>query len=164
MASSASMDIISQFDLQEVRNACDQTNRELTTRYDLKSLNIELELTDEQITIVAPSDMSLDSAWDILLQKIINRKLSPKILDRQEMEKIGGSQVKSTIKLIKTLDQETAKKISKLIRDNFSKAKPSIQGETVRVTSKSRDELQNIITMLKKEPSIEVPLRFTNYR
>jgi hypothetical protein len=164
MASDSSMDIVSQFDLQELRNAVDQAKREISVRYDLKDLRIEIELTDELIKITAPSEMSLDTAWDIVLQKLINRKLSPKILKKGEVEKIGGSQVKLEIKLIKTLDQENAKAISKLIRDKCPKVKPSIQGDAVRVTSKSRDELQGVITMLRSEKSLELPLDFTNYR
>lgn len=164
MAQDSSMDIVSQFDLQEVRNAFDQAKREIMVRYDLKDLHIELELTDDLIKITAPSEMSLATAWDILLQKLINRKLSPKILDRQEMEKVGGNQVRYTIKLIKTLSQELAKKISSLIREKFPKVKPSIQGDTVRVSSKSRDDLQAVIAFLRSEKTIDMPLEFTNYR
>ena len=164
MAQNASMDIISQFDLQEVRNAFDQTKKEIVIRYDLKALDIEVEMTDDKITFTAPSEMSLNATWDVFLQKLINRNLSPKILDRQEMEKRGGNRVQYETKLIKALDQESAKIISKLIRDHFPKAKANIQGETVRVSSKSRDELQAIITMLRAEKSIERPLEFTNYR
>ncbi len=164
MASDSSMDIVSQFDLQEVRNAFEQTKKEIAVRYDLKDLHIELELTDEKITLTAPSDMSLETAWGILLQKMINRKLSPKVLKKGELEKIGGNLVRYKIDLIKTLDQEMAKQISKIIRDNFPKAKPSIQGDTVRVTSKSRDELQGIITLLRADKTLPLPVEFTNYR
>ncbi|MEK9159357.1 MAG: YajQ family cyclic di-GMP-binding protein [Patescibacteria group bacterium] len=164
MASDASMDIVSQFDLQEVRNAYEQTKKEISVRFDLKDLGIELELTDEKITLTAPSEMSLETAWGILLQKMINRKLSPKVLKKGELEKIGGNQVRYIINLIKTLDQEMAKQISKLIREQFPKAKPSIQGDTVRVTSKSRDELQGVITMLRAEKTLPLPVDFTNYR
>lgn len=164
MASDPSMDIVSQFDLQEVRNAFDQSKREIGTRFDLKDLNLELELSDDSIKITAPSEMALNTAWDIVLQKLINRKLSPKILKKGELEKMGGNKVRYEIKLIKTLDQETGKLVSKLIRDKFPKAKPSIQGDTVRVSSKSRDELQAIITMLRSEKDLPLPLDFTNYR
>lgn len=164
MASDSSMDIVSQFDLQEVRNAFDQTKKEVVVRYDLKDLQIQLELNDDSITLTAPSEMSLNTTWDILLQKMINRKLSPKILKKGELEKVGGNQVRYKINLIKSLDQETAKQIVKLIREKFPKAKPSIQGETVRVSSKSRDELQGIITMLRTEQELALPLEFTNYR
>ena len=158
------MDIVSQFDMQEVRNAFDQSKREISTRFDLKDLHLELELSDEAIKITAPSEMALNTAWDIVLQKIINRKLSPKILKKGEMEKIGGNLVRYEIKLIKTLDQEAAKLITKLIRDQFPKVKPSIQGDTVRVSSKSRDELQGVIAMLRAEKSLPLPVDFTNYR
>lgn len=164
MASDSSMDIVSQFDLQEVRNAFEQTRKEISVRFDLKDLHIELELTDEKITLTAPSDMSLETAWGILLQKMINRKLSPKVLKKGELEKIGGNLLRYKIDLIKTLDQEMAKQISKLIRDNFPKAKPSIQGDTVRVSSKSRDELQGIITLLRADKTLPLPVDFTNYR
>ncbi len=164
MASDCSMDIVSQFDLQEVRNAVDQAKREIGTRFDLKGLDIEVELTDEDVKLTAPSEMSLNTTWDILLQKMINRKLSPKILKKGDLEKMGGEKLRFTIELTKTLDQETAKLISKLIRDQFPKAKPSIQGESVRVSSKSRDELQGIIAMLRAEKELPLPLDFTNYR
>lgn len=164
MASDSSMDIVSQFDLQEVRNAFEQTKKEIAVRYDLKDLHIELELTDEKVTITAPSEMSLETAWGILLQKMINRKLSPKVLKKGDLEKIGGNLVRYKIDLIKTLDQDMAKQISKLIRDQFPKAKPSIQGDSVRVSSKSRDELQGIIAMLRAEKTLPLPVDFTNYR
>lgn len=158
------MDIVSQFDLQEVRNAFDQTKREISTRFDLKDLDLGLELSSDSITLTAPSEMSLNTTWDILLQKMINRKLSPKIFKKEELEKIGGNQVRYEIKLVKTLDQETAKFISKLIRDKFPKAKPSIQGDTVRVSSKSRDELQAIMAALRIEKELALPVDFTNFR
>lgn len=164
MASDSSMDIVSQFDLQEVRNAFEQTKKEIVVRFDLKDLHIELELTDEKVTITAPSEMSLETAWGILLQKMINRKLSPKVLKKGELEKIGGNLVRYKIDLIKTLDQDMAKQISKLIRDQFPKAKPSIQGDSVRISSKSRDELQGIIAMLRAEKTLPLPVDFTNYR
>ncbi|MFA6024342.1 MAG: YajQ family cyclic di-GMP-binding protein [Candidatus Gracilibacteria bacterium] len=164
MPSDSSMDIVSQFDLQEVRNAFEQTKKEIAVRFDLKDLHIELELTDEKISITAPSEMSLETAWGILLQRMINRKLSPKVLKKGDLEKIGGNLVRYEIKLIKTLDQEMAKQISKLIRDKFPKAKPSIQGESVRVSSKSRDELQEIIAMLRADKTLPLPVDFNNYR
>ncbi len=160
----SSMDITCDFNVHELTNSVDQARREITTRYDLKSLGIEIKQNEDDISITAPSELALNSAWDVLLQKVINRNISPKILERGEMEKLGGSNVRFTIKLTKALDTESAKKVSQLIRDNFKKAKASIQGQTVRVSSKSRDELQAIITFLKKDSSIELPLTFGNYR
>ena len=108
--------------------------------------------------------MSLNAAWDILLQKMINRKLSPKILKKQEVEKMGGNLLRLQIKLVKALDQETAKQISKTIRDRFPKAKPSIQGDSVRVTSKSRDELQAVMAYLRADSSLPLPVDFNNFK
>ena len=160
----SSMDIMCDFDIHELTNAIDQARREISTRYDLKSLAIEIKQTDEEITITAPSELALNSTWDVLLQKVINRKLSPKILTKGEMEKLGGMNVKYTIKLVQALDSETAKTVAKIIRDSFPKAKPNIQGPTVRVTSKSRDELQAIIALLNKQTTLSLPLKFGNYR
>ncbi len=160
----ASMDITCDFDAHELTNAIDQAKREIFIRYDLKSLGIEIKQGEEEITITAPSEIGLNATWDVLLQKIINRKLSPKILQKGEMEKLGGTDVRYTIKLAKVLDSETAKKVSQLIRDNFKKVKSSIQGQTVRVSSKSRDELQAVIAKLKAEKSLELPLKFGNYK
>ena len=158
------MDVAVRFDLQELVNAVDQARREATTRYDLKDSNVEIELGDDLLKITTPSKIQVESVYDILLRKVIGRKLSPKIFDRQEAQDVGGMRVRQEIRLIKALDQETAKKISKFIRENFPKAKPSIQGETVRVSSKSIDDLQAIMTKLKADESIKVPLDFSNYR
>lgn len=158
------MDIVCDFNIHELTNAVDQAKKEVAIRYDLKDLHIQIELADDKITITASSEMALETAWGILLQKIINRKLSPQILKKGELLKIGGSNVRYEIKLVKALNQEIAKKISALIREKLPKAKPSIQGETVRVTSKSRDELQAVIAMLRSDGSIGPPLNFINYR
>jgi cyclic-di-GMP-binding protein len=106
--------------------------------------------------------MTLDAIFEILSTKAAKRNLSLKIFDPQKMETAGGNRVRQVIKLQKGLSAELAKKISKLIRDN-SKANPQIQGDVVRVVSKSRDELQSIIALLKQE-DLPVPLEFTNYR
>lgn len=164
MASEHSMDIGINFDLQEMRNAIDQAKKETVNRYDLKDSNIVIELNDDNIKLNAQSDMQIESVYGIIVKKMVGRNLSPKILDRQKIEEAGGMRVRQEMKLIKALDQENAKKISKIIRDNFPKAKPIIQGETVRVVSKSIDELQAIMQKLKEDESIKVPLNFTNYR
>lgn len=164
MASEHSMDIGINFDLQEMRNAIDQARKETVNRYDLKDSNIVIELNDDNIKLNAPSDMQIESVYGIIVKKMVGRNLSPKILDRQKIEEAGGMRVRQELKLIKALDQENAKKISKIVRDNFPKSKPIIQGETVRIVSKSIDELQEIMTKLKEDESIKVPLNFTNYR
>jgi len=164
MASDSSMDIVCDFNIHELINAVDQARREILTRYDLKSLGITVDQSDTAITITAPSEYALNACYEILLQKVINRRLSPKILKKKDMEKMGGTNVRYTVELVKALDQETAKKISAIIRERFPKTKPSIQGQTVRVSSKSRDELQAVIAMFKTEKLVELPLQFTNYR
>lgn len=164
MAQDSSMDIVADFNIHELTNAVDQAKKELLIRYDLKDLHIQIEQAEDKLTLTAPSDMALETAWGILLQKIINRKLSPQILKKGEIQKMGGSLVRYEIKLVKVLDQESAKEVSRIIREKFPKVKPSIQGETIRATAKSRDELQEVITMLRTEKSIPLPLQFTNYR
>lgn len=164
MASESSFDIVSEFDIQELRNAVDQTIKECITRYDLKDSKIVIELKDDQIDINVANEYQVESVKGILLQKIINRKLSPKILDFQDFEPAANMRVRQTIKLIKAMDQETAKEISRFIRDNFPKAKPNIQGPVVRVSSKDKDELQAIIQMLKSKEDLKIPIEFTNFR
>ena len=164
MASESSFDIESQFDMQELRNAVDQVKREVQNRYDFRGTNTEITLNDEDITVVGPDKMKLNAVKDVLYQKLINRGLSPKILDIQEPEPAAQATQKQIIKLIKALNQDQCKAISKHIKDNFPKAKASIQGAAVRVSSKSKDELQEVMTSLKKDESINAPLSFTNYR
>lgn len=164
MASESSFDIESQFDMQELRNAVDQVKREIQNRYDFRGTNTEITLNDDDITVVGPDKMKLNAVKDVLLQKLINRGLSAKILDFREPEPAAQSTQKQLIKLIKTLNQDQCKAISKHIKDKFPKAKVSIQGTTVRVSSKSKDELQAVIASLKKDEAINAPLSFNNYR
>jgi len=165
MASEYSFDIVAQFDMQEVRNAVDQVKREISTRYDFRDSKASVELTDDLITIVAPSEMKITQVWDVLLQKIINRKQSPKILDKQEAKPTGGMDFKMEIKLVKVLTQEKCKQVSALIKDGGFKAKPSINGNAVRVSAKDKDELQAVINFLRdKEEVVGMPLTFENYR
>jgi hypothetical protein len=164
MASQHSMDVVVQFDYQELRNAIEQAKKEALNRYDLKDAGVEIELTDNDIKLVASSDMHLESVFGVIVKKMAGRGLSHRILDRQKIEEAGGMKVRQHIKLIKALDQENAKELSKKIRVAFPKTKPSIQGDTLRVVSNSIDELQEIIAMLGKDETIKVPLEFTNYR
>lgn len=162
MASTFSFDIVSDYDRQELVNAVDQAKREINTRYDLKDTKTEVELEDEEITVNTASEFTFEAVKDILTSKVLRRNLSLKILDFGKPEAASGGRIRCDIKLKKGISQELAKEISKLIRDN-TKASPQIQGEAVRVTSKSKDELQNIITLLKGK-DFPVALQFTNYR
>ncbi len=165
MASEFSFDIVSQFDMQEVRNAVDQVKREITTRYDFRGVNASIELKDDLIEIVAPGEMKVQQVYDVLMQKIINRKQSPKILDAAEAKPTGGMDFKQEIKLVKVLSQEKCKQISALIKDGGFKVKPSINGTAVRVSAKDKDELQAVMGYMRgKEEVVEVVLAFENYR
>ena len=165
MAENFSFDIVSDFDRQELVNTVDQVNRETNQRYDLKDTNTSIELDQENIFIITDSELTLNSVTDILRQKATKRKLSLKIFDFQSIEVISGNRVKQTIKLKKGLNQELAKKISKEIRNEFKKINVSIQGDNLRVASKSKNDLQLVIKMLDKfEESLNVPLQTNNYR
>lgn len=163
MAGTSSFDIVSTFDRQELRNALDQANREIRNRYDLKDTDTVIEEADDQFTITTQSDYSLNAVKDIIESKLIGRKISLKVLDYQTEEEASGARVRQVVKLREGLNDEIAKKISKEIRDNFKKAKPQIQGDAVRVQAKSRDELQEVIQLLKSG-DWPVALQFVNYR
>ena len=163
MASTFSFDIVSDFDRQELVNALDQTNREIISRYDLKDTKTTVELAEDKITINTASEMTLDAVHDMLQSKAIKRNLSLKIFDYGTIDSASGNRVRQEVKLKKGISQEIAKQISKLIRDEFKKVQPSIQGDVVRVTAKDKDELQGVMQRLKQE-EFPVALQFTNYR
>lgn len=163
MASTASFDIVSKFDRQELKNAVDQAQREIRTRYDLKDTKTEIELEDTQITINTESEYSLQAVKDTLESKMVSRKLSLKILDYQNAEEASGARMRQVIKLKEGLKDDIAKQITKQVRDEFKKVTPQIQGDMIRVQAKSRDDLQAVIQMLK-EADYPVALQFTNYR
>jgi cyclic-di-GMP-binding protein len=163
MAQEYSFDVVSQFDAQELRNAIDQTKREIQNRYDFKGTNTEIVLADDDITITAADTMKLKAVLDIITQKMVNRGLSPKLLDIQDHQPAAQAMLRQVLKLKKTLNQEQCKSITKLIKEKFNKAKTSIQGDTVRVSSKDKDELQAVMAALKGS-QLDAPLQFTNYR
>lgn len=166
MAKDASFDIVSEFDKQELVNAIDQVKRELSTRFDLKDSNSNIELIeDKSINITTNDEMKLKNIYDILQSKLVKRNLSLKILDPQKIENALGGNVKQEIKLKKGLTVELAKKIVSFVKDTKLKVQASIQGDSVRVTGKSRDDLQDVIKAIKaKEDEIDAPLQFNNYR
>ncbi|MBD1880984.1 YajQ family cyclic di-GMP-binding protein [Coleofasciculus sp. FACHB-T130] len=163
MASTYSFDIVSDFDRQELVNAVDQTEREIKSRFDLKDTKTTLELGDDVITISTDSEFTLDAVHTILQIKSAKRNLSLKIFDYGKPESAGGNRIRQEIKLRKGLSQEIAKQITKLIRDEIKKVQPSIQGDAVRVSAKSKDDLQLVIQRLKQE-DYPVALQFNNYR
>ena len=163
MAKAASFDIVSEFDLQELDNAVNQVKKEIQTRYDFKGSKAELEVGKESITMTAENDNKLIAMLDILQSKAIKRNLSIKIFDPGKIEASGGGMVKQVIALRQGISQEMAKKIGKIIKDSKLKVQSAIQGEVVRVTAKSIDDLQSVIALLK-EKDLDIPLQYTNYR
>ena len=165
MAENYSFDVVSNFDRPELVNALDQVKREISQRYDLKDSDTSLELEKENIIITTNSDLTLDAVNDIIRQKAIKRKLSLKIFDYGSIENVSGNKVKQTIGLKQGLNQEIAKKISKKIRDQIKKINVSINGENLRVSSKSKNDLQLVIKFLEElEESHNVPLKANNFR
>ena len=165
MAENFSFDVVSDFDRQELVNALDQVKREISQRYDLKGTDTSLYLDKENIFITTNSELTLNSVIDIIRQKAIKRKISLKIFDYSGIEVVSGNKVKQTITLKRGLNQEIAKKISKNIRDEFKKVNVSINGETLRVTSKSKNDLQLTIKLLDNlEQTYKIPLQANNYR
>jgi uncharacterized protein YajQ (UPF0234 family) len=163
MASQSSFDIVSKFDQQELRNAIDQTMREVRTRYDLKDSKTELVQEDERLVITTDSEMSLRAIRDILESKALRRNLSLKIFDYQAEEDAAGGRVRQVIKLRQGLNDELAKEIAKRIRTEFKKVSPQIQGDLVRVSGKNKDDLQSVIQAMR-DADYPVPLQFVNYR
>ena len=163
MAGDCSFDIVSQFDEQELVNTLDQTRREVQTRYDLKDTKTEIVQNKDNITIVTDSALSLKNVRDILESKAVRRNLSLKIFKPGKEEDAAGSRVRQVIQLQQGITQEQAKELSKLIRENYPKVRPQIQGDAVRVNAKSRDELQAVIALLKQK-DYPLPLQFINYR
>lgn len=166
MAKDSSFDVVSEFDKQELVNAVDQAQRELTSRFDLKNSNSTLELNaDKSITITSSDDMKLKNIVEILQSKLTKRNLSIKILDPQKVESALGGNVRQEFLLKKGLTTELAKKITSDIKESKIKVQASIQGDQVRVTGKNKDDLQEVIRLLKeKEEVYNIPLQFTNYR
>lgn len=166
MAKDCSFDVVSEFDRQELVNAVDQVKREVSSRFDLKDSNSDINLdSDKTITITTNDEMKLRNIYDILQSKLVKRNLSIRILNPQPVENALGGNVRQVYKLKKGLTQELAKKISSDIKDMKIKVQPSIQGDSVRVSGKDKDDLQMVIRMLKQnEEKYDYPLQFTNYR
>jgi cyclic-di-GMP-binding protein len=163
MAAECSFDIVSEYDEQELVNAIDQARREVQTRFDLKDTKTEITQTKDTIVINTESTLTLKGARDILESKAVRRGLSLKIFKPGKEEDAASGRVRQVIELQQGIAQDLAKSITKTIRDKYPKVKPQIQGEAIRVSAKSRDELQAVIALLK-EKDLPVPLQFINYR
>ena len=165
MAESFSFDVVSDFERQELVNALDQVKREISQRYDLKGTETSVDLDKESICIITNSELTLNAVNDIIRQKAIKRNLSLKIFDYGDLEIVSGNKVKQTIFLKQGINQEIAKKISKSIRDQIKKINVSINGDTLRVSSKSKNDLQIAIKLVRDlEESLDIPLKANNFR
>lgn len=161
-----SFDIVSDYDKAELNNVFDQTQRELQNRYDFKGTPAAVEwLNDDKtgLKIIGNGDWQIDAILDIVRKKLASRGQSQKILDTSKELTTSNMKTTQEVPFKKGLDQDKAKKITAIIRDNYPKVKPQIQGQEVRVTSASKDDLQSVMRLLK-EQDFDFPLEFTNYR
>ena len=163
MAGESSFDVVSDFDQQELVNAIDQARREIATRYDFKGSRVGFELGKAEITLTADDEYRAGAAKDLLETKAVRRGLSLKIFEWGRLEPASGGTVRQHVVLKRGLTSEQAKELAKRIRDAFPKTKPVIQGDAVRVSAKSKDELQAVIADLRGL-DYPVALQFTNYR
>ena len=163
MAGDVSFDVVSEFDVMELRNALDQVRREVGQRYDFKGATVEVEQTATEVIIVTDSDFRAGAIKDLIESKAVRRGLSLKIFDWGKIEPVGGNKVRQRVTLRQGLTDELAKKLARLIRDEFPKVKSQIQGDALRVSGKNKDDLQRVITRFRDLDEI-VPLQFQNYR
>ena len=163
MAKEASFDVVSKTDLQEVANAVHQAQKEMETRFDFKGSKSEISLRDDELLIVSDDEFKLSNVVDIIQTKLIKRNVSLKSLDYGAVEAAAQGTVRQTVKIKQGLDQELAREIVRVIKDAKLKVQVSVQGDQVRVTGKSRDDLQTVIQTLR-ERDLSADLQFVNYR
>ena len=159
-----SFDAVLDPNLVEVRNAVDQTAKEIGTRFDFKGSSARVDLKDKEITLYADSDFQIGQVTDVLLGKLTKRNVDVRFLDRSaKIEKIGGDKVKQPMTVKSGIDSDTAKKLQTTIKQSKLKVQASIQGDTVRVSGAKRDDLQTAMALIRKEIA-DQPLSFTNFR
>ncbi|GAB4063904.1 YajQ family cyclic di-GMP-binding protein [Uliginosibacterium sediminicola] len=162
-----SFDVTNEVDWVEVHNAVDQSNKEVTNRFDFKGSDARIELVgkdkDRSLELYADSEFQLGQVWDIVTTKFVKRNVDVRCMERKDVETIGGHKVKQAVVVKNGIDAELAKKIVRLIKDSKLKVQGSIQGDSVRVSGAKRDVLQETIAMLKKSVT-DFPLQFGNFR
>ena len=159
-----SFDTVLDPNLVEVRNAVEQTAKEIATRFDFKGSSAKVELKEKELTLWADSDFQIGQVMDVLIGKLVKRGVDARFIDRSaKIEKIGGDKVKQLLIVKSGIDSETAKKLQTMIKQSKIKVQASIQGDTVRVTGAKRDDLQAAMTLIRKEAP-EAPLSFDNFR
>ncbi len=159
-------DITAKLDFMEMKNAIEQAKKEVTTRYDFKGVDVEINLNDKAkvLTLSSSSDSKIEALKEIVISKMIKRELSPKSLEELKKEGISGGNVKVIFKIVDTIEKDEAKKIVKAIKDAKLKVTPSIQGEEIRVNGKKIDDLQSVISLVRKLEDIKAPLSFGNFK
>ena len=157
-----SFDVVSEVDFHEVTNAVDQANRELKVRFDFRGVDARFEGKEDTVRITAEADIQLDQMIDILRTKLVKRSIDPRVMDIGDQEHVGKLLHKN-IKIQEGIESLLAKKVVKMIKDKKMKVQAAIQGEKVRVTAKKRDDLQQVMSMLKEE-EIDTPLQYNNFR
>jgi uncharacterized protein YajQ (UPF0234 family) len=158
-----SFDVVSEADMVEVKNAVEQSNKEIITRFDFKGSSAKVEQKENELTAFADADFQLSQVRDVLTQKLSKRKVDVRFLDLGKIDKIGGDKVKQVIKIKNGIETEDAKKIVKALKESKLKVQASIQGEAVRVTGAKRDDLQAAMALLRKDVP-DLPLEFNNFR
>lgn len=158
-----SFDTVCEPDLTEVKNAVDNTSKEIGTRFDFKGTSASVELKDKEITLIGDADFQLQQIDDVLRNKLTKRSVDVRYLDVGDVQKIGGDKVKQVIKVKNGIETKDAKKITQLIKDSKMKVQASIQGESVRITGAKRDDLQAAMALIKKD-LVDMPLSFNNFR
>ncbi len=158
-----SFDIVSEVNQAEVRNALDQANKELSTRFDFKGSDARVEHKEKELTLYADDDFKLKQVTDVLLGKLAKRSVDVRSLKFGNVERISGDKVKQVVTIRIGIEQELSKKIVKLMKDSKLKVQASIQGDAVRVSGAKRDELQNAIALVKKTVT-DFPVQFGNFR
>jgi uncharacterized protein YajQ (UPF0234 family) len=163
MSTESFFDIASKMDMQELNNAINQAEKEITTRFDFKNSKSSIAIEKEELVIISDDEFKLQNVLDILHSKMAKRGISLKNLEYDKVQPASSSTVRQKIKLKQGIDQDNAKKINILIRDSKLKVKSQIQGDQIRVTGKSKDDLQQIIQLLRKA-DLPLDLQFLNFR
>ena len=158
-----SFDVVCEANMVEVKNAVEQANKEISTRFDFKGSDARVEHKEQELTLFADDDFKIGQVNDVLMNKLAKRNVDVRFLDYQDKQKIGGDKMKQVVKIKKGVSGDLAKKIVKTIKDSKIKVQASIQGDAVRVTGAKRDDLQSVIAMLRKDVS-DTPLDFNNFR
>lgn len=158
-----SFDTVCEANLVEVKNAVDNTAKEIATRFDFKGTAAAIEIKDKEITLIGDADFQLAQIEDILRNKLTKRSVDVRFLDKGDVQKMGGDKVKQVIKVRNGVESDLAKKLQRLIKDSKLKVQAAIQGDTVRVTGAKRDDLQAAMALIRKDVT-DVPLSFNNFR